>query len=536
MASKSYLLDHLFAQVKARVENSKPTTDLERADFIASSRMPVQQVAARDPSRKKAVRCPRRAGKSWFVLSVALEECLRNPGSVWVIVGLSRPSITQIFWSLIKQLNKDLELGINFKEIELSATFLNGSVILFRGADSRSEIEKLRGGKYDGVIIDECKSFNPIIFTELVQDVIEPALGDRNGVIILVGTPGDVLAGPFYEATCEQPIVFRGADGVDRASNHRYGVPVDLQYIWSFHTWTLQDNVEVPHLWTLALATKAQRGWSDDHPTWRREYLGHWVASTNRLVYRFVPSLHEYNGELPLDHKWRFVLALDVGYHDADAIVVWAYASTSFDVYVVHAQKRAKLNITQLAGWIHEVRATYCDNRPEVMTGDFGGLATKVFEELAAIHGLPFEPAEKKEKNDFIEILNTEYDAGRIHILAYPDQPQTDDMGKPLTLSAELLTNRWLEKTLGTPKRKEDPATPNDLCDAHLYGWRWCDHRRAQPPDRRPTTGTTEWWLERQRLEFEAAVAQHLRSRNDDRLDHDWWTGAQDTTYDTTGL
>jgi hypothetical protein len=530
MTSKKHLLEHLFAQVKARQEAVKPTSDIERADFIASSRMAVQKRAASDPSRRKTVRCPRRAGKSWYVLSEALEGCLRKRGSVWVVVGLARPSVKQIFWSLLRQLNRDLELGLTFLEIELSATFLNGSVILFRGAESRSEIEKLRGGQYDGVIVDECKSFNPLILSELVQDVLEPALSDRRGKLILVGTPGDVLAGPFYEGTCEPPVRAIGADGVVRYSNCPYGTQVQGIALWSFHTWTLQDNTEVPHLWAEALEIKRLRGYSDDHPTWRREFLGQWVASKNRLVYRYVPTQHNYSGPLPDGHEWRKVLALDIGFKDADAIVVWAYSPTCYDVYTTYQEKRGHQNITVLAKWVHEVRKAYCDDEPEVMTGDFGGLASKVFEELATIHGLPFEPAEKTEKTDFIEIMNNEYDAGRIHILA-ENAYELDEQGKPKTLAGELITNRWLEKSLGTPKKVEDPKTPNDLCDAHLYGWRWCDHRRAQPPDRRPAEYTTLWWLEKQKADFEAAVKQHLQAKgnDDDKLDRDWW--AQDSTY-----
>lgn len=538
VTARAHLVEHLFAQIKTRADNVQPHSDKEKADFIADSRMPVQAKAARDPSKRKSVRCPRRAGKSWYVLSEALEACLRKKNSVWVVVGLTRPSVKQIFWSLLQQLNKDLELGLTFLHVELTATFMNGSTILFRGAESRAEIEKLRGGQYDGVIIDECKSFYPLILAELVQDVIEPALNDRRGKLILVGTPGEILAGPFYEATCEPPIETRGSDGKSRFSNCPFGEKLPGMHLWSFHTWTLQDNVEMPHLWEEALKIKDIRGYSDNHPTWRREFLGHWVASKDILVYRYQPNRHNFDGFLSLDHDWRYVLALDIGFNDADAIVVWAYAPTCYDVYAIYAEKRARQNLTQLALWVREVRARYCFDRPEVMTGDFAGLAKKLFEELAVTHGLPFEPAEKKEKNDFIEILNNEYDAGRIHICYDPDADQVDSDGKPLTLAAELITNRWLEKSIGTPKKVEDPSTQNDLCDAHLYGWRWCDHRRAQPPERRLREGSTAWWLEKQRNDFEAAVKEHLNRKIDDdrNLDRDWWEhgGFQDASYSIT--
>ena len=48
-------------------------------------------------------------------------------------------------------------------------------------------------------------------------------------------------------------------------------------------TWNIRDNEAKPAQWANALATKRRRGWSDDHPTWRREYLGEWVADNSEL-------------------------------------------------------------------------------------------------------------------------------------------------------------------------------------------------------------------------------------------------------------
>jgi hypothetical protein len=522
--SKGYLLGHLFASVKARQEGLSLDDDLAKASFISASRMKVQQRVAEDKSRWIAVRCPRRAGKSWLALSIALERCLRKPNSVWVILGLARPSVQEIFWGTIKQLDQQLELGLQFKEVELSATFGNGSRILFRGAETRSEIEKLRGGQYDGVIIDECKSFVPAVFTELVEAVIEPALRDRRGCIILIGTPGDVLAGPFYIATCEPPVETRGADGLLRHSNHRYGAPPSLdpegrpiEALWSLHTWTIRDNVECPWLWDEALKQKNVRGWGDDHPTWRRESLGHWVASKDRFVYRYVPTRHDYDGLLPTGRKFTYVLGLDIGYKDSDAIIVWAYSNIDYDVWQVYGDKRPKLNISQLAAWIKDV-VDEIGAQPTWMVYDPAGGGNKIVASLAADHGLYFdEPAEKRDKNDFIELMNTEFDSGRLHILASCEKYKD-----------ELQENRWLEKTIGTEKRKEDPHTPNDLCDAGLYAWRVCDHRRPQPPDRKPEKDTAEWWRAEKDRQFAEALKEHLRRKQPQEtdfstLDKDWW-------------
>ena len=520
ISGKSQLLSHLFLSIKAAAADTSLSNDSDKADFIAARRMRVQQRVATDTSRRIAVRCPRRAGKSWLALSLAVEGCLRKPGSQWVIVGLARPTVKKIFWGILKRLAKEMELGVAFREVDLEAHFENGSMIWFHGAETRSEGEKLRGGNYDGVIVDECKSFNYAVFTELVQDIIEPALGDRRGVLILIGTPGEVLAGPFYEATCDPPVEFRGSDGVVRHSNRPFGSTSTTPFIWSLHTWSVQDNIEVPHLWAEALAKKRDRGWDDDNATWRREYLGQWVAGRNFLVYRYVKHKHDYDGKIP-DGKWVYVLGLDIGYKDGDALVVLAYSREGYDVYQVYGEKREKRNITDLAIWVHEVRKLF--PRLEVMVADYGGNGTKILEELATIHGLYFQPAEKTDKNEFIELFNTELDAGRIHVIA--NNPVCD----------EFIGNRWLEKTVGTERKREDPSTPNDLCDAFLYAWRWCDHRRPTPPERRPAQGSEAFWAELRAQQRAKAEAEHARryGNQDDysRLDHDWWSGGSEDQH-----
>ena len=126
-------------------------------------------------------------------------------------------------------------------------------MLSFLGAETTSEIEKLRGGAYHGVIVDECKSFNPIVLSELVEDVIRPALADHNGKLILIGTPGRDLRGIFYEAT-QQPSPLNVAG---RPTNSRYGSGIEAE--WSSHHWDARDNVAMPNIWKDFLATKRVR-------------------------------------------------------------------------------------------------------------------------------------------------------------------------------------------------------------------------------------------------------------------------------------
>src|SRR5690606_11169933 len=104
--------------------------------------------------------------------------------------------------------------------------------------------------------------------------------------------------------------------------------PNDHDWKWSRHSWTLQDNVSVPHLWEDALRIKKQNGWADDHPTWQREYLGKWVASDSAFVYAFASLVHTdpdlvtwepdrkkgFPLGLPHEGPWYYVMGMDMGF------------------------------------------------------------------------------------------------------------------------------------------------------------------------------------------------------------------------------
>jgi hypothetical protein len=541
------LLDSLFASVRHEARRRKANHEwTNKAEALRRVLRPHQRRLEGDPSPRIAVRSARQVGKSTAAMLIACIRCLEHAQSDWVVVGLTRPSVKRIYWSALQKLNdkdKGFDLGLKFQFQELTATFPNGSRIFFVGGDNWAEIEKLRGGRYHGAIIDECKSFPLAIFEALLQDVLEPALMGQAGQLYLIGTPGDQLVGEFYLATCEPPVL-RG----ERWSNKPFGVDewVSKAALWSFHRWTLRDNdvkfvdprtgLEFT-LWDKALKIKADRGWADDHPTWRREYLGEWVATDGRLVYRYRPHVHDYT---PLaDTRWglpekahaaglKTVVGFDFGTRDGTAIVVWAYSLTSPDLWEVYSEKRKalpgqKLTVGDIAAWYKEVEAEY--GPFEGWPADWAGLATMVMDTLGDEHGVYLEPAEKKQKNDFIEMFNSDLDAGYIHIRRGSE------------LAKEMLAHRWADKhllrvkdehgerdVLNTEKRREDDSTPNDLCDAGLYSFRWSRHRSHRPA---PSPGfamySTSWWQQLAAEELKRAEDAARAARAPAELDAPWW-------------
>ena len=523
------LVEHLFGAVraeKARRLQDDPSDKISvvRGTMQAHQRRVLENVL--EGCRWISVISPRQTGKSTGVMLLVVHECLRVASAEWVVIGLTRPSVKRIYWTPLKKLNQDLELGIKFNDQELTARLPNGSCIYFVGGDTISEIEKLRGGRFHGAVVDECKSYAILTFLMLLEEILQPALNTHMGPLIIIGTPGDILKGEFYLATCRPRFCYNpDASEIERSfSNTLYGSGELGASKWSLHEWTLQDNTAVPHLWTEALALKKRNRWPDDHPVWMREFLGKWVSSDTNTVYRYVPHLHDYapTGEgrfgLAKDHQWLTVVGVDLGVRDGTAIVVWAYSPTTRGLWEVYSEVRRmakgqKFPLSDLVEWYHEVEHTYGPFQAGV--ADHQG-ATMVIDTLASDHGIYLDTAEKREKLDHIELLNLDFDRGLIHIL-----PMSD-------LAKELLTNRWDERKLALGRREEDRQTPNDTCDAALYAFRWAMHRYFKPKaPSGPEVGTPAWWAVQQAMELDlarkAAARRHDQNAAFAQLDQDWW-------------
>lgn len=543
MRKQTDLLNALFANLRTAKAKSADSSSADKIRGIDAFMRRHQRAVSEDKSMLIAILSARQQGKSTWATLHAARECERRPRSEWVIIGLTRASVERIYWEPLRGLSEAFGLGIKMNQQRLIATFPNGSKIYFFGADKIDEIEKLRGSRFHGAIIDECKSYPQATLKILIEDILGACLKGQAGRLYLIGTPGDVLAGEFYLATAEQPVLL---EKQKRWSNLPFGEEsrvadikgeaVECTGIWSVHRWGPETNDVTFHdektgrhftMWEAFLEEKQRRGWDDDHPTWRREYLGEWVPGEGRVVYRYRSHIHDYDPEpisadnpwgLPVKTPgWRTCLGVDPGTKDGTAMVVWAWHPHEKGLWELYSEKRQpegelRMPVSAIARWYKDLDAEYGPFDMAVM--DPAGLATMVADTLAADHGIYLEPAEKKQKLDHIELLNDDFDAGLIHIRRGSE------------LSDELMTNKWLEKSLGTERRVEDPATPNDLCDAALYAFRWCLHKAARPaPLPGPPTFSADWYRQAARKEREEAIQEAINKKREDalRLDLPWW-------------
>ena len=486
----------VFSEIASDALDYSPRRDRKKAEVLKERLFEPQRWLIEDKSRRKPLLCPRRAGKSFSAAIYLLTTCLTRTKANCLYATLTKGSARAILWPLLKQFDEEFQLGMHFHNTHLTCTFPGGHRRLaLTGADSRAEIDKLRGQPYDLVVVDECKSFPTDVLTELVREVIGPALNDTLGSLVLMGTPGNVLTGVFYEATKQH-------SPLTRMYRDREKKPAKM---WSGHSWNIRENIAQPHLWDACLADKESYGWSDENPIWKREYLGEWVSDDDAFVYKFDPERNTWEQDpdsenkygLPEGHDWKYLMGCDLGYDDPFAIVVVAYAETCGTMYQVYDYKESNLSVSSIAKVISETRAMFGDF--EVMVGDRGGLGKMVLAELSERYELHIEAAEKTEKRDYIELLNSDMIEGRIRVLADSE------------LATEMCYLVW-----DAHREKEDKSCANHVCDSFLYTWRYSFHNFSRPHERKARPGSPEYWEEKLKLEKEKVYARKRRQENMD--------------------
>ena len=137
----------------------------------------------------------RRAGKTVMCINHMIREALLNPNPSSRYAFLS-PTFKQgkaTAWDYIKTYAGKIP-GTKFNESELRCDFPNGSRITILGGEND---QALRGIALDGCVFDETQSISPSLFPEIIR----PALADRKGWCIFIGTPKG--RNYFYDLYCQ---------------------------------------------------------------------------------------------------------------------------------------------------------------------------------------------------------------------------------------------------------------------------------------------------------------------------------------------
>jgi hypothetical protein len=435
-----------------------------------------QREFVRARHQRRAAVTSRRAGKSHGIGCWLLDGAEERPGGSSCFIALTRNSARQIMWKALQQLNRRHELKLQFKteDGQLYVVHPNEHTIWISGCPDRSEIEKYRGQAFDRVAVDEAQALAGYL-GELVEDVLDPTLLDRQGQIALTGTPGPVCAGYFHCVT---------TGGGEYAP-------------WPTYNWTVLHNSSIPHAGTWLEAKRLANRWELDNPTYRREWLGEWVNDSGALVYPFSRALNQWDGVLP-EGEYSYALGVDIGFHpDPCAFVVLACRRGLGELYVLEAEKQTGLIPTAVAARVEGYKLRYPGIRVVVDEGALG----KGYGAQMRAQGVGCEAADKSQKRAAQEWTRGEILSSALKV----------DYSRARVLVEECAVLAWDEGGA-----KEDERFQNHCGDAMLYGARalWPVYRPEENP---PVDGSPEWFRAQQAKWKKAEIGRQLAKRQQAR-------------------
>jgi hypothetical protein len=439
-----------------------------------------------DPRPFKSAVCSRRSGKTIACAAHLVDTALKTPEVTCLYITLSRNNAKKIIWREIKKINNTFKLGATEDQTELSMTFPNGSVVYLSGAKDSGEIEKFRGLALKLVYIDECQSFREYI-RDLIDDVISPALMDYDGTLCLIGTPGPIPSGFFAEISGVVP---------DKISSSES---------WSHHFWTFFDNPFIPiksgktHQQMLDRELR-RRGVTAEDPSIQREWFGKWVLDSDSLWIKYNRAVNDYTTLPPASYT--YIMGIDLGFNDADALAVVGYSEESNKTYLVEEIVVPRQGLTEL---VEQIK--YLENKYKVskMVIDEGGLGKKLAEEMRRRHQLPVQAADKVRKQENVAFLNDALRSGRF-------------MAKATSKFAQDSYLVEIDWDKSTPDRiKVSDKYHSDIIDAVLYAFKESHSYAYVEPDKAPVYGSEAWALAQPTAMWDAAVAHYEAEAENDK-------------------
>lgn len=429
---------------------------------------PKQDAFVEDVNQFIAAVCTRRAGKTNALAKRFKRTMDKYPGSLSRYIALTRDSAKDIMWPVLQEMNDVHNWGCAFLDGPLVMKSPNGARLRLYGADMKNFIRRLRGAKSPAVAVDESQEFDPDTLENLVDNILTPTIADYSeSWLALTGTPGPIPRGPFYEIT-----EMNAGD-------------------YSVHKWSIYENPYLPNAAEFVERLKAKKKWTDLNPTYLREWQGKWVRDLDALLIRYDEEKNHFDS-LP-SISWNYILGVDIGLRDSDALAVIAWSHLTPDIYLVEEKITAGQDITLLTNTIIEFMSRYSFQK---IVMDTGGLGAKIAEELRRRKGIPIHAADKKRKMENVAFMNESLRLG--HFKAHKDSRFAKD--------AQQVQVDWDKST--PDKLVVKAGFHSDIIDATLYPFKEArtylnEYKAPLPKKGTPERGEIEserFWEEQEAL------------------------------------
>ena len=392
LIAKQLMTDDIITKLDAETDKYL-SRDNDFTDFrIMNTLYKEQRDVFLDKYRKKIVIGSRRIGKTELAARLLLSD-MKYPNHHAAFIAMKFENGIRQCFPIVEQLASDLGMQVErSSRADGEILFSNGSNILFKGNNNKSEADKLLGYKFSYVVIDEAQ--NQINLMYLLDTVLAPAMTDyEDSRLVLIGTP------PRVPHTAVEKIWKE-------------------YHEWQHYSWDMTKNPYLKNVNEYIQSVCRSKGITEDAAFIQREMKGQWVWDTEAQVYKNYKT-YETVPNFPIDHVY---IGNDYGWNDYNGIVGVACNTKLKKGYVFFEAKFNKANVTQI---IEENKRCLEEgkkllvkyNAPINNIGIYGDTSdTSIIYEMATVHNMPAFQCWKYDKSMAITQLAEQCRKGDIVI------------------------------------------------------------------------------------------------------------------------
>lgn len=343
---------------------------------LNGSQMDLYNVVKNTDKRIVTFLCSRRFGKSFSLVVLAVEACLKQPNSIIKFLCPTQKMVKTIIIPIMRTITEDCPKSLQPQHIVNDGVFRfkNGSEIQFAGNDN-NRAENLRGGSASMCIVDEAGFCDDLQYT--VRSVLLPTVTTTGGKIILSSTPPKSPGHEFVEFVRQ------------------------AEYDGTLIKKTIYDN----KMFTPAQVYEIiQTYGGDNHPEFKREFLCELsINLEDAVIPEFTEALEqEIVRDIKRPPRYDYYVAGDFGFKDYTAFL-FAYLDFKNASIVIEDEILInKATTEEIAKRIKEKEDIHLTNpytqeksEPYLRVCDNNLF---IINDLKKLHGINFLPTQKDKK------------------------------------------------------------------------------------------------------------------------------------------
>jgi len=366
--------------------------------LLSSVQKQMKEDIFNDITRTSVIVCGRRTGKTWLLVVLALEQCLRKDNAIVKFLLPKQKDVKTIIKPLLREISETCpdHLRPVYNTQDKIFTFPhNGSEIHLAGADISAE--SLRGTRADLVLLDETGFINDLLYT--IRSILSPTIRTTRGRMIMASTPSRDPQHEFIQ---------------NFMNPYKASGRLKIYDIYQNPNFTKEIIDEIIEEYPLGV----------EDPDFRREYLCEVFVDEQTTI---CAEFSKYKDNIIIDDykvpKYRdFYVGFDPGFRDLSALLFTYYDFKEaclyiMDEYVVNGNE---MRTDKLAAGIKEKeKVLFFD--PHINDNEDAYLRVMdinlgLQQDLQQLHGLTFLSTRKDNKDGAINEMKMWMAQGKIKI------------------------------------------------------------------------------------------------------------------------